>query len=286
MTAEAIIGDEPMFNFSSIQALSRITEAILCPPFEWRHVKGGTVTLESAVDHGGTPGGIYHVPDFAIANYPITNAQYVKFLDDPNGYSNSHWWQYSSEAAQWHRDHPRPKPTAFDGPDLPRTCVSWFDSMAFCHWLPAELKNEEGAQHKNLPDAHNPATWTVRLPTEQEWQRAAVGDSGWRYPWGDQLDETRGNYGQQVGYPTRVGSYPDGKSPYEVMDMVGNVWEWCLTTWGVDGIETSGYTYRLIRGGAWNVSNPEYLRATDRGGNSPRGRLNDCGFRCVYCYQC
>jgi formylglycine-generating enzyme required for sulfatase activity len=157
--------------------------------------------------------------------------------------------------------------------------------MAFCHWLSAELESGGGAPHNKLADVHSPSTWTVRLPTEQEWQRAAVGDSGWRYPWGDQLDETRANYGQQVGHPTRVGSYPDGKSPYEVMDMVGNVWEWCLTTWGVDGIDISGYTYRLIRGGAWNVRHPDYLRATDRGGNSPRGRLNDCGFRCVYCYQ-
>ena len=95
--------------------------------------------------------------------------------------------------------------------------------MAFCHWLSAELESGDGAQHKNLPGVHNPTTWTVRLPTEQEWQRAAVGDSGWRYPWGDQLDETRGNYGRQVGHPTRAGSYSDGKSPYQVMDMMGNV---------------------------------------------------------------
>ena len=51
--------------------------------------------------------------------------------------------------------------------------------------------------------------------------------------------------------------------------MVGNVWEWCLTAWGLEDVDLSGYTYRIIRGGAWNVSHPEYLRPDDRVGNSP-----------------
>jgi formylglycine-generating enzyme required for sulfatase activity len=61
--------------------------------------------------------------------------------------------------------------------------------------------------------------------------------------------------------------------------MVGNVWEWCLTAWAAENIDLYGYTYRLIKGGAWNVGNPAHLRATDRGANSPRGQLDDCGFR-------
>jgi len=267
------------------KALSRITEAILCPPFEWCRVQGGLVKIVNALHYGGNKGGEYQTASYAIAKYPITNAQYQRFLDDPNGFINMAWWEYSSEAIQWHKDHRKSKMTAFDGPDLPRTRISWFDSMAFCAWLSANLNNRDQAvENGDTLKIQNLDTWSVRLPTEQEWQRAALVDRDWQYPWGNQLEERCANYGKTVGHPTHVESYPDGRSPCGAMDMLGNVWEWCLTPWGVDDIDVSGYTYRIIKGGAWNVSNPEHLRATDRYGNSPRGSLNDAGFRCAYHY--
>lgn len=242
--------------------LAERTTALLGAPFEWCIVPGGIVTLLDASDYGGTKGGTYEVTDFAIGKYLITNAQYQSFVDHSNGFRNVRWWNYSSQATQWRRDHPHPKPTAFPGSDLPATRVSWFDGVAFCNWLSEELSA------------------TIRLPTEQEWQRAAVGDTDWSYPWGNELDERRANYGNHVGQVSVVGSYTSGGSPFGVMDMVGNLWEWCLTIWGTESIDLSGYAYRIFRGGAWNVSNPEYLRSIDRGeGHSPRGRLNDCGFR-------
>ncbi len=243
-------------------ALSKHTESILCPPFEWCHIPGGAVTLLDASDYGGTTGGAYQVMDFAIAKYLITNAQHQKFIEHPNGFYNPQWWDFSPQGTQWHKDHRNPKPTAFAGADLPCTRLSWFDSLAFCRWLSAEL------------NIH------VRLPTEQEWQRAAVGDTGWSYPWGNELDETRANFAKRLGKVSAVGSFPNGQSPFGVMDMIGNLWEWCLTAWGADSTDLNGYTYRVYRGGAWNVSNPEYLTAIDRGvGWSPRGQLNDCGLR-------
>lgn len=269
-----------MYDFSNLETLSKATEAILHPPFEWCLVKGGLVTLEDASQHGGTQGGIYQVTDFAIAKYPLTNAQYDKFILTPNGYFNPKWWKYSSEASQWLVDHPNPRPTAFKGADLPVTRVSWFDSMAFCLWLSTELGKLVSKQQKVPLDPHAAAAWPIRLPSEQEWQRAALGDTGWQYPWGDNLDEARGNYGGHIGQPTSVGKYPGGKSPYDALDMIGNVWEWCLTGWGEEEVNAAGYTYRVIRGGAWNITNPDYLRANDRGCHPPRGRLNDCGFRC------
>jgi formylglycine-generating enzyme required for sulfatase activity len=108
----------------NMEALSRTTEAVLSPPFEWCRVLGGTVTLEDAQQRGGTKGGDYQIADFAIAKYPITNAQYQKFVADPNGYRNVQWWAYSPQATRWHKGHPHPKPTAFAGADLPRTRVS------------------------------------------------------------------------------------------------------------------------------------------------------------------
>ncbi len=244
-------------------SISKQTESILGPMFEWCHVTGGAVRLIDASDYGGTSGGIYHVADFVMAKYLITNSQYQKFLDHPNGFVNIEWWAYSPEGTLWRRDHHTPKPTAFAGNDLPRTRISWFDGVAFCNWLSAELKTAQ-----------------VRLPTEQEWQRAAVGDTSWSYPWGNEMDDTCANYANHVGQVSSVGSYPKGQSPFGIMDMVGNLWEWNQTIWGTDNTDLSGYVYRNYRGGAWNVSNPEYLRAIDRGvGHPPRGRLNDAGLR-------
>jgi formylglycine-generating enzyme required for sulfatase activity len=272
-----------MPDFSYLESLSNATKSILCPPFEWCRVEGGTVTLQDAAHYGGTHGGTYQIVDFAMGKYPITNAQYEKFLANPNGFANPQWWEYSSEAIQWRKDRPNPKPSAFNGPDLPRTRASWFDALAFCRWLSAELENRGDIRPVKSLDPHNLAAWSIRLPTEQEWQRAALGDTGWCYPWGDKLDETRGNYGGIVGQTTGVEQYPEGKSIYGIMDMTGNVWEWCLTGWNAENIDIGGYTYRIIRGGAWNISNPDYLRANDRGCHPPRGRLNDCGFRVLLC---
>ncbi|WKZ38348.1 MAG: SUMF1/EgtB/PvdO family nonheme iron enzyme [Anaerolineales bacterium] len=262
---------------SYLEKLSKITEAILHSPFEWCHVNGGSVVLQDATKDGGTKGGTFQVQDFAIAKYPITNLQYERFIKNSNGFANTHWWKFSSEAVQWRKDHKNPKPPAFNDSDLPRTRVSWFDSMAFCSWLSAELKN---TLHDDKPmNIHNVFTWITRLPTEQEWQRAAIGDTGWCYPWGNTLDETRGNYGNNVGQPSNVDKYSAGKSIFGVMDMTGNLWERCLTGWNQEIIDIGGYTYRIIKGGAWNIGNPDYLRSKDRGCHPPRGQLNDCGFR-------
>ena len=253
-----------MTDFIELVSISKVTESILGEPFEWCLVQGGIATLVDASDYGGTKGGTYQVADFAIGKYFITNSQYKKFIDHPNGFRNPQWWEYSKEAIQWKKDRPNPKPPAFAGADLPATRVSWFDSIAFCNWLSAELNRK------------------VRLPTEQEWQRTAVGDTGWAYPWGNELDETRGNYANHIRQTSPVGNFPAGQSPFGAMDMIGNLWEWCLTVWGSDSTDPNGYVYRVTRGGAWNVSNPEYLRAIDRGaGQPPRSRLNDAGFRCA-----
>jgi formylglycine-generating enzyme required for sulfatase activity len=242
--------------------ISERTEAMLSIPFAWCFIPGGSMTLLDASNYGGTNGGICQINGFAIGKFMVTNGQYQAFVEHSNGFKSPQWWEYSPQAMQWREDHPHPTQPAFAGRDLLCTRVSWFDSMAFCNWLSAEL------------DA------AVRLPTEEEWQHAAVGDTNWPYPWGEDLDETRANYGKHIGQVSRGRGFPEGQSPFGVMDMIGNLWEWCLTIWGTGSIDLTSYSYRAFRGGAWNVSNPEYLRAIDRGeGHSPRGRLNDCGFR-------
>jgi iron(II)-dependent oxidoreductase len=284
-----IILEKVLSMSADLETVSKATEAIIDPPFSWCAVPGGPVQLEDASHYEshpkGTAGGLYQVTNFALAKYPITNAQYQRFIEAANGQSNKQWWTFSPEAARWWQDRPRPKATAFAGANVPRTRVSWFDSMAFCAWLSSEQENRMGANREVTLDMHTVATWCVRLPTEQEWQRAAVGDTGWSYPWGNELDESRANYGNQIGRATDVARYPQGQSPYGVMDMIGNLREWCRTAWGQDSLDVHGYTYRAARGGAWNIADPEYLQAIDRAGLSPRGQLNDAGFRCAYYFM-
>ena len=234
--------------------------------------------------YGGSVGGQAQVDAFAIAKYPITNAQYQRFIAAPNGYKKGVWWGFSPQGAQYWQDRSRPNASAFAGADLPRTRVSWFDSMAFCAWLSAALHPYVDLDGKRPFTLEDVTTWCVCLPTEPEWQWAAAGDTGWAYPWGDVLDETRANYNNHAGQPTAVTAYASSPSPFGVVDMMGNVWEWCLTQWGNDSRDVNGYGYRANRGGAWNVGNPDHLQVSDRACHPPRGRLNDAGFRCVLRY--
>jgi formylglycine-generating enzyme required for sulfatase activity len=81
-----------------------------------------------------------------------------------------------------------------------------------------------------------------RLQRDAEWTRAAQGDDGRKYPWGEQPpDATRANFDMNVGDTTPVGRYPAGASPYGLLDMAGNVWEW-----GDDG-------NFIVRGGAFDL---------------------------------
>ena len=260
---------------NDISSYSQRIETLLAPPFEWYSIDAGSVVLTDAASWGGTSGGVFAVSAFAISKYLITNAQYEPFVKDSNGYSNHRWWEYSPQALQWRQTHKKAQGTAFDGAKLPRTRVSWFDSMAFCAWLSQVFVNTPSFS------IHDVMTWPIRLPSELEWQRAAIGDTSGPYPWGNApVDQTRVTCADWTTQPTDVDSHPSGASPYGVLDMSGNLAEWCLTKWGSNGYDVTGYDYRNVRGGAWNIEAQNiFLQATDRYGHPPRGRLNDFGFR-------
>ena len=226
-------------------------------PFEWCEIPAGKVTLET--------GHTFEVTAFQMAKYPITNAQYEVFLKAKDGYAEARWWDYSEGAQQWRAANMTPKNTAFGGDVLPRTSVTWYDSVAFCRWLSSRTGQK------------------IMLPSEQAWQRAAQGDDGRTYPWGNQKpDKELCNFGCNVWQTTSVTQYPTGASPYGVMDMAGNVWEWCLTEWDWDtaALNINGNNRRVLRGGSWDLSDDD-VRSSSRDWNSPDDWSYNIGFRCV-----
>jgi formylglycine-generating enzyme required for sulfatase activity len=245
-------------------------------PFAWIDIPAGKVMLES----GGylKTRTTFDVSAFKIAKYPVTNAQFEVFVQHSNGYRNPAWWDYSDEAKKWRAKNPQPQKTAFIGDTLPRTNVTWYESVAFCRWMTAFTGEN------------------VTLPTEQQWQRAAQGDEGRRYPWGNNWDETRCNNAESKGlsgdglgvkqYPaghgkqtTPVDAYPNGASPFGVLDMSGNVFEWCLTGWETGANDIDRTDYRLLRGASWSCSDTSFFRAVPRYRINPYNANNDRGVR-------
>lgn len=240
---------------------------LLPPPFEWVDIPAGRVTLEAG---GYVPkdGQTFDVATFAIAKYPITNAQFAKFID-VGGYWERRWWTDAGWMRRENDQWTKPRfwdDLEFNGADYPVVGVSWYEAVAFCTWL-REISGVE-----------------VRLPTEQEWQRAAQGDDGREYPWENDFDTARCNTrGSGIGRTTPVTQYPNGASPYGVMDMAGNVWEWCLTEYPSGNTGLIGGVKRVVRGGSWDNGWLD-ARVAARECKHPSLRLNNLGFRVAFSY--
>jgi len=227
------------------------------PDIDWVQVPGGTVTLE---DNGGTA----EVAPFRIARCLVTNAQFDAFLSADDGYRQAEWWEGMPADA-----NTGSKPPSWSQPNRPRETVSWYEAVAFCRWLSRRLALD------------------IRLPTEFEWQQAATGgDSGNLYPWGPKWDCTRCNTEESgLGYPTAVGLYPAGASVQGVLDLAGNLWEWCSSKRNdpIDLTIDSSDESRVLRGGSWD-DDQDFARAAFRsGGALPGFRGDDVGFRVLWC---
>jgi formylglycine-generating enzyme required for sulfatase activity len=276
--------------------------AVLDPlQIEWIEIPAGPFIMGSDEVDREKPQHIYEIPAaYRIARYPITNAQFQHFVDE-GGYTQAAYWAEATQHGYWTpegikgwRDQtPRTKPMAygepFHLPNHPAVGVTWYESLAFTRWLTEKLQKANQL----------PTGWSVRLPTEAEWEKAARGEDGQPYPWpGDQPDPNRANYSDTgINSTNAVGAFPSGVSPYGVEEMAGNVWEWCSTLWGAgvskpdfdypyvltDGRENlaaDNRTRRVLRGGTF-LYEVNLVRCADRGRSDPNYESGRFGFRVV-----
>lgn len=200
------------------------------------------------------------LPAYWIDKTPVTNAEFARFVQATGyvttaektgiGCANIRGKWEDIEGANWRYPGGPELGNIESKPDHPVVQVSWDDAVAYASWA------------------------GKRLPTEQEWEKAARGGDGRAYPWGNQAP-TRElcNFNQHEGRTTPVWKYsPQGDSPFGCVDMSGNVWEWTASQAGDDG--------SVLRGGGW--SHPgEYVRLVLRSIHDPEERYDTDGFRCV-----
>ena len=225
-------------------------------------------------------------PDFWIARYPITHAQFQAFLEADDGFRNPAWWQ-GLAADEDHRA--KPGDQWFEFWNHPRERVSWYDATAFCRWLTARAQEQPDL----LPDAlRGRAGWRITLPTEWQWEKAARGHDGRQFPWGKEyvsgnanIDERYADAGSHYLQKTSaVGMYPHEKpehSPYGVADLSGNVWEWCLNEYEKpERTQEEGDAIRVLRGGSWDYG-VDFASALARYHYWFTDRHDNVGFRVV-----
>lgn len=248
------------------------------PAVDWVEIPAGTFLYQDGEQRP--------LPTFYISRYHITSRQFGAFLQAEDGFHDARWWEGFPETRQRAKLSGVPPVQAFDYPNHPFDGANWYDALAFCRWWSYRLGGKFEAQEV--------WEWKVRLCTDLEWEKAARGAEGRRYPWGDDyisgyanLDE-RDRFGIQgapreeghfFGGTTAAGIFPQAASPYGVMDMVGTIWDMLLSLHHAqDDPDLSSIYPRLIRGGTW-FTGIDYASVTTRTMHEAHVRFYDYGFR-------
>ena len=220
---------------------------------------------------------IVHLDAFYMDEHEVTNSEYKEFLlENPR-------WQKSRIDKRFYNGnylhHWRGTNYPPGKANYPVTHVSWYAAIAYAEWA------------------------GKRLPTEAEWEYAARGGvAGLKYPLGNTISTSQANYNNHVGTTTAVGRY--AANGYNLYDMAGNVWEWCLDEYDADFYSASRSsrnpisgartlqgildnftsippdTSRVLRGGSWFFS-AQFLRVANRFRKTPASTNDVIGFRCV-----
>jgi formylglycine-generating enzyme required for sulfatase activity len=247
-------------------------EMILIPAGEF--LMGSDPTKDKHAWEIEQPQHTLYLPDYYLAKTPVTNAQYTAFVQATDHAPPEHW--VGGEPPEGKKDHPVVN-------------VSWHDAMAYCRWL-------DGVTDE-----------PYCLPSEAQWEKGARGSDGRIYPWGNQWDAERCN--SWVGGKrdsTSVWAYPQGASPYGLLDMAGNVFEWTRSLWGEDDLRLSfkypydptdgredldapGVVLRVFRGGSFfpdeRFIHAKLVRCAFRFGALPYNFYRFLGFRVVVSFS-
>ncbi len=227
-----------------------------------QHDEPGETNYDSSAF--GREGPVHKVflSSYDIGRYPVTVQEYREFIVD-GGYARAEWWDAEGFGKPQMPDQWEEQTI---NPNRPVVGVSWFEAAAYAAW------KGNGC----------------RLSTEAEWERAARGTEGRKYPWGEQApDEARSNCARSVGSPTPVGVYPKGATPKGIADLAGNVGEWCGDWYGdyasgrvENPMGPERGWYRAIRGGGFDYG-ASHCRSAGRDYGLPGERWGDQGFRLV-----
>ncbi len=235
----------------------------LLPGLRMLPVPGGVFTMgdDQSEYENEKPAHQVQISPFHLAETPVTNQQYRLFLEANPNYQAPKYW----------------KDKQFSNDQQPVVGVDWNEANKFCAWLSQMSSGKK-----------------FFLPTEAQWEFAARGTAGHRFPWGND-DPTPKHacfwLGWKTGKPALVGQYPAGRGPFGHLDLAGNIWEWCRDDWDADAYKkrasrlvrnplvTEGKQgWCSVRGGSWG-SPASVLRASLRSDLDAGRRSVYLGFR-------